>query len=396
MALLVGLGWPFVVYGFSLEALSLPQLLAKYIYKAMVFLVVSCPCAIVISVPLAFFAGIGLSSKRGILVKGSNYLESLSKANNVVFDKTGTLTKGEFTIREICPVEGVQEKDLLKNLAYVEYYSTHPIGMSVVEYYGREKVFAEIIADFVRVEGKGVKAVVNGSVIYAGNRKMIKESFPQVPILDKNGQVLYVIKDKKYIGAVVVGDILRDEAAGTIKELRKQGIQTVSMLTGDHKTSGMYTANQLQIDDVYTDLLPDTKVEIFEGIMKKTKGSTIYVGDGINDAPVIATADVGIAMGGIGSDATIQIADVVIMSDNLEKINEALEIAHRTKFKVISNIIFALLTKVVVLIMSMFGEIPLWLAIFSDVGVSLLAIINSMSITRIFRKKDKQAVQSNE
>ena len=396
LALLVGLGWPFVVYGFSLEALSLPQLLAKYIYKAMVFLVVSCPCAIVISVPLAFFAGIGLSSKRGILVKGSNYLESLSKANNVVFDKTGTLTKGEFTIREICPVEGVQEKDLLKNLAYVEYYSTHPIGMSVVEYYGREKVFAEIIADFVRVEGKGVKAVVNGSVIYAGNRKMIKESFPQVPILDKNGQVLYVIKDKKYIGAVVVGDILRDEAAGTIKELRKQGIQTVSMLTGDHKTSGMYTANQLQIDDVYTDLLPDTKVEIFEGIMKKTKGSTIYVGDGINDAPVIATADVGIAMGGIGSDATIQIADVVIMSDNLEKINEALEIAHRTKFKVISNIIFALLTKVVVLIMSMFGEIPLWLAIFSDVGVSLLAIINSMSITRIFRKKDKQAVQSNE
>ncbi len=395
-ALLVGVAWPLIVYGFSLETLMLPELFEKYVYKAMVFLVVSCPCAIVISVPLAFFAGIGLSSKRGILVKGSNYLEALSKASNIVFDKTGTLTKGEFTIREICPVEGVEEKDLIKNLAYVEYYSTHPIGMSVVDYYGREKIFAEIIADFVRVEGKGVKAVVNGSVIYAGNRKMIKESFPQVPILDKNGQVLYVIKDKKYLGAVVVGDILRDEAAGSIKELRHQGIQTVSMLTGDHKTAGMYTANQLQIDDVYTDLLPDTKVEIFEEIMKKTKGSTIYVGDGINDAPVIATADVGIAMGGTGSDATIQIADVVIMSDNLEKINEAIEIARRTKLKVITNIIFALLTKVVVLIMSMFGEIPLWLAIFSDVGVSLLAIINSMSLTRIFRKKDKQAGKKHE
>ncbi len=396
LALLVGIAWPLVVYGFSLETLTLPELFGKYIYKAMVFLVVSCPCAIVISVPLAFFAGIGLSSKRGILVKGSNYLEALSKTSNIVFDKTGTLTKGEFTIREICPAEGVLEKDLIKNLAYVEYYSTHPIGMSVVDYYGREKIFAEIIADFVRVEGKGVKATVNGSIIYAGNRKMIKESFPQVPILDKNGQVLYVIKDKKYIGAVVVGDILRDEAAGTIKELRRQGIQTVSMLTGDHKTAGMYTANQLQIDDVYTDLLPDTKVEIFEEIMSKTKGSTIYVGDGINDAPVIATADVGIAMGGTGSDATIQIADVVIMSDNLKKINEAIEIARRTKLKVISNIIFALLTKVVVLIMSMFGEIPLWLAIFSDVGVSLLAIINSMSITRIFRKKDKKVGKAHE
>lgn len=395
LALIFAIAAPLTIHLFNPE-LSLGVLFKDYIYRAMFFLVVSCPCAVVISVPLAFFAGIGLSSKRGILVKGSNYLESLAHVNDMVFDKTGTLTKGTFTIQEICPEPGVKPEEVLKTIAYVEYFSNHPIGLSVVEYYGRDKIFPEIISEFQIIEGKGVKAEINGSVTYAGNRKMIKEMFPFVPILEKNGAIIYVIKEKKYLGAVVIGDVLKDEAHDTMVYLRKNNI-TTSMLTGDYKTAGEYTANMLDMDNVYTDLLPDKKVDILTEIMsQKEKGTTVYVGDGINDAPVIATADVGIAMGSTGSDATIEVADVVIMSDNLEKIEESIIIAKATRKKVLQNIIFALGIKAIVLVLSSFGDIPLWLAIFSDVGVSLLAILNSMSLTSLFKNKQEEIVEEDE
>lgn len=395
LAVIFAVGMPLGIHLFNPE-LELWPLFKDYIYRAMFFLVVSCPCAVVISVPLAFFAGIGLSSKRGILVKGSNYLEALAHVNDMVFDKTGTLTKGTFTIRELCPENGVKPEDLLKTIAYVEYFSNHPIGISVVDYYGRDKIFPEIISDFAMIEGKGVKAEINGSITYAGNRKMIKEMFPQVPILEKNGAIIYVIKEKKYLGAVVIGDVLKDEAHDTMEYLRANNI-TTSMLTGDYKTAGEYTANMLEMDNVYTDLLPDKKVDILNEIMSnKEKGTTVYVGDGINDAPVIATADVGIAMGSTGSDATIEVADVVIMSDNLEKIEESIIIAKATRKKVLQNIIMALGIKVLVLILSAFGDIPLWLAIFSDVGVSLLAILNSMSLTSLFKNKQQEIEEEDE
>ncbi len=392
LALIISTIVPLIDYKIGLSKLTLLETYKEYIYNAMIFLVISCPCAIVISVPLAFFAGIGLSSKRGILIKGSNYLESLANVENMVFDKTGTLTKGEFALREVVPVDdAISEKELLKTLAYTEFYSTHPIGLSILEAYGKDKIFPEIIADYTRLDGRGVKAVVNGSVVYAVNSRMITEMFPTIPIIEKNGIVIYVIKEKKYLGYVVVGDILRDEASKAIHTLRASGTR-ITMLTGDSKISGDYTANLLQIDEVYSELLPDMKVEILEEIKTKTKkGKTVYVGDGINDAPVIAASDVGIAMGGTGSDATIKIADVVIMSDNLEKLPDVIKIAKNTRRIVIQNIIFSLTVKLVVLILSLCTSIPLWLAIFSDVGISLLAILNSMKITRLFHKTDKES-----
>lgn len=391
LALIIATIVPFFVYKIDPNGLSLSQIYKNYIYNAMSFLVISCPCAIVISVPLAFFAGIGLSSRRGILIKGSNYLEALSNVENMVFDKTGTLTKGEFAVQEIVPIdESTTENDLLKTLAYTEFYSTHPIGLSIVETYGKDKIFPEIIADYTPISGKGIKATINGVIVYAGNERMISEMFPNIPIMEKNGIVIYVIKGKKYLGYVVVGDILRDEASEAIHSLKASGIR-ITMLTGDAKTSGNYTANLLQIDEVYSELLPNTKVEILEEIKSKTKkGKTVYVGDGINDAPVIAASDVGIAMGGTGSDATIKIADVVIMSDNLEKLNDAIKVAKYTRKVVVQNITFSLIVKLAVLILSICTSIPLWLAIFSDVGISLLAIINSMKITRLFHKDDKE------
>lgn len=390
LALILSTIVPYIDYKTGISDLSLMETYRKYIYDAMIFLVISCPCAIVISVPLAFFAAIGVSSKNGILVKGSNYLEAMANINDMVFDKTGTLTKGEFAVQEIVPVdETITENDLLKILAYTEFYSTHPIGLSILDAYGKDKIFPEIIADYTPMTGKGIKAIINGSVVYAGNVKMITEMFPTIPVVEKNGIVIYVIKEKKYLGYVVVGDILRDEASKAIHTLKTNGIK-ITMLTGDSKLSGDYTANLLQIDEVYSELLPDMKVEILEEIKEKTKkGKIAFVGDGINDAPVIAASDVGIAMGRTGSDATIKIADIVIMSDNLEKLSDAIHIAKSTKKIVIENIIFSLSVKLIVLVLSLITSIPLLLAIFSDVGISLLAILNSMKITKIFKKGKK-------
>lgn len=396
LALIISIIVPLIDYKTGISNLTLLKTYQKYIYTAMSFLVISCPCAIVISVPLAFFAGIGLSSKRGILIKGSNYLEALTNVENMVFDKTGTLTKGEFAVREIVPTDDtISKEEVLKTLAYAEFYSTHPIGLSILDAYGIDKIFPEIIADYTTMYGKGIKATINGTVVYAGNDRMIAEMFPNIKIEQKNGVVLYVIKGKKYIGHVVVGDILREEASNTIYNLKANNIK-VTMLTGDSKVAGDYTANLLQIDNVYSELLPDNKVQIVEEIKEKSsKGKTVYVGDGINDAPVIAVSDVGIAMGGTGSDATIKIADVVIMSDNLDKLGESIKIAKYTRKIVTENIVFSLIVKLIVLILSLCIQIPLWLAIFSDVGISLLAIINSMRITRLFKKSDEIVKEKN-
>lgn len=365
-----------------------------WIYRAMLFLVISCPCALVISIPLCFFSGIGVASRRGILIKGSNYLEALYNVENVVFDKTGTLTKGEFKIIEVSPVaEGITSEELLRMLIYAEYFSNHPIGISVVEEYGRSNVFPEIISDFTETIG-GVQATVNGKRVVAGNAKIMKTMKIDVPDVDVNGLIVHVVRDKVYLGYVVIGDVIRDDASSSIAKLRQIGVKKFYMLTGDSKGIAENVGNTLGIDEVYSELLPDQKVEKLTQIKQEAKsGRTIYIGDGINDAPVIANSDVGIAMGTTGSDATIAIADVVIMSDNMNKLPELAIIAKKTRRKVIENIVISLLCKSVVLILSVIPQIsiPLWLAIFSDVGVSLIAIANSIMIMRLFQNKKEKS-----
>lgn len=370
-----------------------------WVYRAMLFLVISCPCALVISIPLCFFSGIGVASRRGILIKGSNYLEALYNVENVVFDKTGTLTKGEFKITEVVPVvDTITPEELLRVLIYVEYYSNHPIGISVVEEYGRTNVFPEIISDFTEGPG-GAQATVNGKRVIAGNAKIMKTLKMDVPEVDVNGLVVYIVRDKVYLGYVVIGDVIRDDASSSIAKLRQMGVKKFYMLTGDSKGIAENVGNTLGIDEVYSELLPDQKVEKLTQIKQEAKsGRTIYIGDGINDAPVIANSDVGIAMGTTGSDATIAIADVVIMSDNMNKLPELATIAKKTRIKVIENIVISLLCKSIVLVLSVIPQIsiPLWLAIFSDVGISLIAIANSIMIMRLFQKKSKETIPIGE
>lgn len=367
-----------------------------WVYVAMEFLVISCPCALVISVPLSFFCAIGVASKRGILIRGSNYLEAMYHVENIVFDKTGTLTKGEFNITEIVPAEGYRMEDVKRLFIYTEYYSEHPIGKSVVEAYGKENVLTEIISEFQPLQG-GARAVINGSHILIATTKLAKReklTFPEV--LDPN-LVVYVFKEKTYIGYVVVGDTIREEAFDTLSSLRQGGISKTYMLTGDTKAIAENVANMLQIDEVFSDLLPDQKVEYMDKIKESTKsklGTTAYVGDGINDAPVIASSDVGIAMGDTASDATISISDIVIMTNDLNKLVELQHIAKKTRHKVVENIVFALGIKIIVMIIALVlhGDaftMSLWLAIFSDVGVSLLAILNSLRLMRMFGKQLK-------
>ena len=368
----------------------------RWVYVAMEFLVISCPCALVISVPLSFFCAIGVASKRGILIRGSNYLEAMYHVENIVFDKTGTLTKGEFNIAEIVPAEGYRMEDVKRLFIYTEYYSEHPIGKSIVEAYGKENVLTEIISEFQPLQG-GARAVINGSHILIATAKLARReklTFPEV--LDPN-LVVYVFKEKTYIGYVVVGDTIREEAFNTLSSLRQGGISKTYMLTGDTKAIAENVANMLQIDEVFSDLLPDQKVEYMDKIKESTKsklGTTAYVGDGINDAPVIASSDVGIAMGDTASDATISISDIVIMTNDLNKLVELQHIAKKTRHKVVENIVFALGIKAIVMIIALVlhGDaftMSLWLAIFSDVGVSLLAILNSLRLMRMFGKQSK-------
>ena len=367
-----------------------------WVYVAMEFLVISCPCALVISIPLCFFCSIGVASKRGILIRGSNYLEAMYHVENVVFDKTGTLTKGNFAITDIIPAPPYKAADVKRLVIYTEYYSNHPIGKSLVDDYGRSNILTEIISEFQDLQG-GAQAVINGSHILVANSKLAtKEKLVFPEVLDPN-LILFVFKERKYVGHVIIGDSVRDEAFDTLHNLRKNGVSKIYMLTGDTTGIAENVANILQIDEVFSELLPNEKVEYMDKIKassKRSNGTTAYVGDGINDAPVIAAADVGIAMGDTASDATISIADIVIMTNDLNKLTELSRLSKRTRSKVVQNIVFCLAVKIIVMAIALglHGNaftMSLWLAIFSDVGVSMLTILNSITLMYTFGKQHK-------
>lgn len=362
-----------------------------FIYTGMVFLVIACPCALVISIPLAFFGGIGLASKRGILVKGSNYLEALSNTEYILFDKTGTLTKGDFAVQEIVSVDpNFKVEELHKLMAYAEYHSTHPIGISIVESYGKDLIFPEIIDDYVHLPGYGVRAYINGARIAVVNSKMLDENKIEYQKIENPNLVLYILREKRMIGYVIIGDTIREDASETIKNLRKQGIKKVSILTGDNKLVSESVGKTLSVDNIYAELFPQDKVKVLEEHKNAVSEGkkVVFVGDGINDAPVISGADVGIAMSVTASEGSIAIADVVVMNDKLKKINEAIEISKITKKIVIQNTVMSLAIKFAVFIVNILNvHTTIWLAIFSDVGVSLLAILNALRINRIFYKR---------
>ena len=350
---------------------------SDWIYRALAFLVVSCPCALVISIPLSFFGGIGGASKKGILVKGSNYLEALAETEIVVFDKTGTLTKGVFNVQEIHP-EGVSKEELLELTAYVESYSNHPISLSLKRAYGKE-IDNGRISDVEEISGHGVIATVDGKKVMAGNIKLMK--MMDIPYFKGEliGTAVHVAVNNKYIGYIVIADEVKEDSAQAIKELKAANIKQIVMLTGDNKSVGSKVAKELGLDKVYAELLPADKVEKLEELFsqKSTKGKLAFVGDGINDAPVLARADIGIAMGGLGSDAAIEAADIVIMTDEPSKIATAMKISKKTLKIAHQNIVFAIGIKIIVLILSAFGITTMWAAIFADVGVTIIAVLNA-------------------
>lgn len=346
--------------------------------RALTFLVISCPCAIVISVPLGFFAGIGGASCQGILIKGSAYLEGLSKPYAVVFDKTGTLTKGKFQVVKIVPQSGIGEDELLKLTAYAESYSNHPIATSIKEKYSNQIIQSEI-TNVEEIAGNGVKANISGNTIIVGNEKLMnKFGIDYIPV-NETGTIIYIAQNSTYLGFIVISDTIKDYAKETISYLNKNKIKTV-MLTGDNSKTAKTVATKLGIAEVYSQLLPKDKVEKLEEIItQKDKNKTvIFIGDGINDAPVLTRADIGIAMGGIGTDAAIEAADIVIMDDKLPKIQAGITIAKRTMTIVKQNIIFAIGIKILFLICGAYGFISMWGAVFADVGVTLLAVLNSL------------------
>ena len=372
---------PAVVAGAFILAVIPPLILhagfSIWVQRALTFLVISCPCALVISVPLGFFAGIGGASKHGILIKGACYIEALSNPDSVVFDKTGTLTKGTFKVTEIHP-EGLTEQELLKMCAHAENYSSHPIALSLKEAYG-EKIDSEKIKEIEEIAGNGVKANIEGSEILAGNSNLMKMFNVEFPLIDSAGTIVYTAKNRNFTGYIVISDEPKEDAKLAINNLKIFANQTV-MLTGDSQKTANYIAQKLGIDKFYAELLPAQKVEKLEELIanKEKNKSVIFAGDGINDAPVLTRADVGIAMGGLGSDAAIEAADIVIMDDKPSKIAKAVLIARKTMSIVKQNIIFALGIKALFLILGAFGIVTMWGAVFADTGVALLAVINSL------------------
>lgn len=350
---------------------------SDWIYRALAFLVVSCPCALVISIPLSFFGGIGGASKKGVLVKGSNYLEALAETEIVVFDKTGTLTKGVFNVQEIHP-EGVSKEELLELTAHAESYSNHPISLSLKRAYSKE-IDNGRISDVEEISGHGVIATVDGKKVMAGNIKLMK--MMDIPYFKGEliGTIVHVAVNNKYIGYIVIADEVKEDSAQAIKELKVANIKQTVMLTGDNKSIGSKVAKELGLDKVYVELLPADKVEKLEELFsqKSKKGKLAFVGDGINDAPVLARADIGIAMGGLGSDAAIEAADVVIMTDEPSKIATTMKISKKTLKIAHQNIVFAIGIKIIVLILSAFGITTMWAAIFADVGVTIIAVLNA-------------------
>ena len=380
---------PAVVFA-ALALAILPPLITgqsfgTWIYRALTFLVISCPCALVISIPLSFFGGIGGASRIGVLVKGSNYLESLAHTEIVVFDKTGTLTKGSFAVSEVNP-KGMKDTQLLDLAAYAEDYSNHPISLSIKKAYGR-KIDSGRITEVQESAGHGVRAVIDGKAVLAGNAKlMVKERIQYTPSTAV-GTVVYLACDGKYAGCIVIEDEIKADAPAAIKRLKSAGIHKTVMLTGDADAVGKKVANRLELDQAYTELLPADKVDRVEELLKQKseKGKLVFVGDGINDAPVLARADVGIAMGGLGSDAAIEAADVVLMTDEPSKIASVMKIARKTIRIANQNIVFALGVKFLVLILGALGYANMWAAVFADVGVSVIAILNAIRAMRVKR-----------
>lgn len=352
-----------------------------WMMRALNFLVVSCPCALVISIPLSYFSGIGCASRNGILIKGSNYMEAVTKADTVVFDKTGTLTKGSFFVTEIHPV-GMSEDELMEITAVAESFSDHPISLSLKKAC-KAQLDTGRVSDTEELSGRGVKAVVDGKIVFAGNARLMEEVGCEYIDCDSFGTVIHTSVDGKYAGYIIISDKIKDDSKSAIAALKSAGIKNTVILSGDKKAVAKKIGEELGIDTVYSELLPSDKVEKLSEIIDKSLGSVIFVGDGINDAPSLSRADVGIAMGALGSDAAIEAADIVLMDDKPSKIPLTLKIAEKTKNIVRQNIIFAIAVKILVLILSALGMSNMWQAVFADVGVSVIAIINAMRAQKI-------------
>ena len=379
---------PIVVILAALLAILPPLIIegaafSVWTYRALSFLVVSCPCALVISIPLTFFSGIGGASKRGILVKGSNYFEALANTEIMVFDKTGTLTKGVFEVQEINPV-GLLEEELLELTAHAESFSIHPISQAILKAYGKD-IDQGIISEANEIAGHGIEAQVGGKMVIAGNAKLMKLRGIDISAEELTGTVVHVGIDNQYAGYILIADELKKDSAEAIKMLKAANIKQTVMLTGDNRSVGEKIASMLGLDKVFTELLPGDKVDKLEELLTQTsaKGKLAYVGDGINDAPVLARADVGIAMGGLGSDAAIEAADVVIMTDEPSKIPVAIRMAKKIIGIANQNTVFAIGIKIIILILSALGITGLWAAIFGDVGVTIIAVLNSFRALKI-------------
>ncbi len=377
---------PVVVFGALLLAVLPPILFASqtfgdWIYRALVVLVVSCPCALVISIPLGYFGGIGSASKKGILVKGSNFLDVLTQVKTVVFDKTGTLTKGEFKVSEIVTFNSFTNEQIMEYAAYTEANSNHPIAKSIYDAFGKN-IDISRINQFEEISGHGIKAVIDGKTILAGNDKLMHKENINHPFCNVKGTVIHIVIENIYAGYIIISDTLKDDAIETIKKLKAKNILTV-MLTGDNKLAAADFATKLNIDKYYAELLPEDKVTHIENMIDKSNnGKIAFVGDGINDAPVIARADIGIAMGALGSDAAIEVADVVLMTDSPSKVIDAIDVSNSTRNIVWQNIIIAMGIKLIFIILGVFGIASMWEAVFGDIGVTLIAIFNSIRILK--------------
>lgn len=357
-----------------------------WLYRALSFLVVSCPCALVISIPLSFFAGIGASSRIGVLVKGSNYLEALANTEIVVCDKTGTLTEGIFEVQKVNPI-GYSKEDLLRYTSYAESYSNHPIALSIKEAYGKD-INEKLVTKTKELKGKGIIAKVESKEVLVGNEKLMIEY--NIDYIKSNdiGTVIYIAIDKTFAGTIIISDKIKEDAYKAVKEFRKNNVKKIVMLTGDREEISKNVSKELKLDKYYAELLPQDKVKKVESLMKEKSesGKLVFIGDGINDAPVLALSDIGVAMGGLGSDAAIEAADIVIMTDEPSKLANAIKISKKTMQIVKENIIFAITVKILVLLLSAVGIATMWAAVFADVGVSVIAIINALRILRV--KKD--------
>lgn len=379
-----------IVCGIALVVAIFPPLILKepfntWTYKALSFLVVSCPCALVISIPLSFFGGLGASSNIGVLVKGSNYLEALSNVDIVVCDKTGTLTEGVFKVQEINAV-GISNEELLKMTAYAESFSNHPISISLKEAYGK-KIDSSKVTKAREIVGKGIYAKVLGKDVYVGNDKLLKELEIKIDKVNKTGTVIYTVIDNKYCGYILISDKIKEDSYKMIKSLKKNNIRKIVMLTGDRENISKSISNELKLDEYYAELLPQDKVSITEKIMHEKDGNLLFIGDGINDAPVLALSDIGVSMGSLGSDAAIEASDIVIMTDEPSKISDVIKISKKTMKIVRENIVFAISIKIAVLILSLLGIATMWSAVFADVGVSVIAILNSLRILNVKKYK---------